>query len=775
MRSALAARKWRAALVVLAFAAAVTLAQTPRPRTPAAPAAKPTPASPANAYVDPTLCATCHQEIAETYAKTGMGRSFHKIDANYPIEPYSGKPFYHEASDSYFSMVQHDGKTFQRRWQIGYDGRETNVEEKSVDYVLGSGNHGRTYLHLTARNGLQQLPLGWYSENGGTWAMLPGFDRPDYPGSERPVHYECFFCHNAYPKIPKANEEDGAEAVYQLPLPNGIDCQRCHGPGERHIRTVGLPNVTPEQIRASIVNPARLTPEREMEDCMQCHLETSSLKLPHSLKRPDRLPFSYIPGQPLENFELAFDREPGKNQRFEVANAAYALRKSQCFLQTQSDANPAKRMRCTTCHDPHNIPRGQEAVTHYNGVCRTCHAADFAATMSAGNHPTNPDCISCHMPKTRTDDAIHIVMTQHFIQRVPPANPLAMKSEYYESDATSYRGEVVPYYPPKPGPTEQNELDIAVAQVKDGANLKQGIPRLAELIRRYHPAESRYYTELAEALHTAGDRAQSEQYFNEALRRAPNSTIIMLEFANAELEWQQFAKAEATLRRAVTLAPRDPVAWGLLGQSLFQQGKGAEAKAALNKALSLDPDLAEPHNYLAAMLVSQGDLDGAEREFRAALRILPGNVEWQANLAGLLASRGSVPEARYLFERAIKLKPDALGPRINYARLLANVNLRSDALAQAQAAVKIGPDSAPAHEVLGVLLADSGDADGGVRELEAAVRLQPDFWRAHYELGATLANKGDIAGATAQLRQAAGGNDPQAKAASLDLLQRLPH
>jgi predicted CXXCH cytochrome family protein len=752
----------RTALLFTILGAAIALAQPQRPR-----------AASANAYVDPALCATCHQEIAETYAKTGMGRSFGKIDADHPIEPFSGKPFYHEASDSYFSMVRHDGRTFQRRWQIGHDGRETNIEEKSVDYVLGSGNHGRTYLHLTARNGLQQLPLGWYSENGGTWAMLPGFDRPDYPGSERPVHYECIFCHSAYPKIPKANEEDGAEAVYQLPLPGSIDCQRCHGPGRNHIETVGRKSVTPEEIRASIVNPARLTPEREMEDCMQCHLETSTLKLPHSLKRLDRLPFSYIPGEPLEKFELTFDREPGKNQRFEVANAAYALRRSQCFLQTQA-SDPAKRMRCTTCHDPHNIPRGQAAVTHYNGVCRTCHAADFTRTVSAGNHPTDPDCISCHMPKRRTDDAVHIVMTDHFIRRDRPADPLAMKAETYESDATSYRGEVVPYYPAKPAPTRQNELDIAVAQVKEGSNLKDGIPRLAALIQRYRPTQPGYYSDLAEAFHLAGDRVQSERYFNEALRRAPKSSVILLQLANAQLEWQQFAKAEATLRRAVALAPRDPVAWGLLGQALFQQGRNAEAKPALDKALALDPDLPEPHNYLAAMLVRQGDLDGAEKEFRAALRILPGNVEWQANLAGLLATRGSIPEARYLFERAIRLKPDAPGPRINYARLLANVNLRSDALAQAQTAVQLASDSAAAHELLGLLLSDSGDAGGALRELQSAVRLQPDFWRAHYELGALLANKGDTAGAVAQLRLAAGGNDPQAKAASLELLKRLP-
>jgi Flp pilus assembly protein TadD len=431
-------------------------------------------------------------------------------------------------------------------------------------------------------------------------------------------------------------------------------------------------------------------------------------------------------------------------------------------------------MRCTTCHDPHNIPRGQEAVTHYNGVCRTCHAADFTRSVTAGNHPTNPDCISCHMEKRRTDDAIHIAMTDHFIRPIPPPDPMAMKPESYEDDATEYRGKVIPFYPAKPAPTEQNELDIALAQVKEGSNLKAGIPRLTELIRRYRPTQPGYYSDLAEALDTAGDRAQSEQYYNEALRRAPNSTVLMLKFANAQIEWQQFAKAEPILRRAVALAPRDPVAWGLLGQALFQQGKSAEAKPALTKALALDPDLAEPHNYLAAMLVRQGDLDGAEKEFRAALQILPGNVDWQANLAGLLASRGSIPEARYLFERALKLTPDALGPRINYARLLANVNLRADALAQAQTAVKVGPDSAAAHELLGVLLGDSGDVDGAIRELNSAVRLQPEFWPAHYELGAALANKGDKAGAAAQLRLAAGGNDPQVKAAAQQLLQRLP-
>ena len=59
-----------------------------------------------------------------------MGRSFAKITPDHPADPAPAKPFYHAASDSYFTMIQRDGKTYQRRWQLDYKGNETNIEEK---------------------------------------------------------------------------------------------------------------------------------------------------------------------------------------------------------------------------------------------------------------------------------------------------------------------------------------------------------------------------------------------------------------------------------------------------------------------------------------------------------------------------------------------------------------------------------------------------------------------------------------------------------------------
>ena len=754
--------KSRRTIAALGIAAAILVAQGAH--------TQPVSTSANNQYVDPALCARCHAEVANNFRKTGMGRSFYRLSSANAIEDFTpGKTFYHQASGSYFAMIERAGKYYQRRWQKGFDGRETNVDEKQVDFVMGSGNHVRAYLHLTSRNTLQQLPLGWYAEKGGTWAMSPGFDRPDYPGSTRVVTYECMFCHNAYPKIPPGHEETGASAEFLQPLPEGIDCQRCHGPGERHIETAARAGAKVEEIRAAIVNPRRLSPDRELDICMQCHLETTTATLPHAIRRLDRGPFSYRPGEPLGDFRLTFDRAEGMGDRFEIAYGAYRMRKSQCFLKSEG------KLRCTTCHDPHNIPRGEAATLRYNAICRDCHRA-LERTAAPGAHTAAANCVSCHMPKRRTDDAVHVVMTDHWIQkRVPAADLLADKPEVPESPATAYHGEVALYYPATLAATEESSLYLALAQILEWSNLKEGLPRLRSLVEKYRPQRAEYYADLAEGFSYAGEPAKAMPYFEEAARHAPGSAIILRKLGSAQMELGQLPKAEATLRRVLVLVPDDAGAWAMLGQVLWRENRNAAAKTALGNGIKLDPELPELHDSLGTLLLAGGDGAAAEVEFREAVRIQPGNAKLQANLGSLLASRGEFPEARYYFAESIRLKPDNAEARLNYGRMLASINETGEAEKQAQAAVQTDARMTGAHQLWGALLATRGDLDGAERELRTAVLLQPDLFRAQFELGVVLGRKRDFAGAEEHLRIAAQGTDPEAKASAQQLLQRLGH
>jgi tetratricopeptide (TPR) repeat protein len=701
--------------------------------------------------VDSKLCNGCHAEIYRTYRNTGMARSFYRVTAGTTQE---AKPFYHSRTRAYYSMVERDGKYYQRRWQLDRNGREAYLEEWQTDYVMGSGNHVRTFLHKSENGMLVELPLAWYSENGGYWAMNPGYDT-DHFITPRKIAYECMFCHNAYPKIPSGHDRANSVPVYTGPLPEGIDCQRCHGAGAMHVQ-LAQSKGSADELRKAIVNPARLTGDRQMEVCMQCHLQTTSLRLPAAVRRFDRGPFSYRAGEPLAGFMLFFDRAAEPQPKFEIVSSVVRLRKSRCFLESKG------AMTCLTCHDPHNIPRGKEASNHYNAACRTCH------NMTPANHTSAPDCIACHMPKRRTDDVVHAVMTDHLIQRRPPENLLAELPETHETDATAYHGEVLSYYP-----TRVDSLYLAVAQVEHGSNLNRGIERLASEIEKQKPARAEYYFQLGEAWRSKGDAPKAIAAYGQASQRDPVSAWILRRLADALIAANQRSRAATILTRAVQAAPDDARGWYALGELDAESGHQAAAITAFRKAIRLDSDLPDAYNSLGSTLAESGALPEAEQDFRSALRIQPDHAEAQANLGILLASKDQLPEAIDHFEASLRSKPDNTTTRCNYAIALARLNRPEEGEHQLRLAIETNPNLPEAHDILGGLLKNEGRTDAAIREYREAIRVRPSYSRAYLDLGITLAEIGDLAGATEDLKNAAGGNDPGVKQSALQVLKQI--
>jgi len=701
-------------------------------------------------YVDSKVCARCHREIAEAYARTGMGRSFVRPAATNTVEDYdsaAARDFYHAPSDTHFAMLRRGGEYFQRRWQTGLDGQIINLEELRVDYVMGSGNHARSYLHRTARGTLIELPLGWYAEHA-RWDMSPGSDS-DRPRTRRFISYKCMFCHNAVPQIPAGYDAPGSDPVYEGNLPEGIDCQRCHGPGEQHVRVVTTPGGTPEAVRASIVNPARLSPERRNEVCMQCHLETTSGPIPSWVVRFDRGPFSFRPGEPLGDFAVAFDHAPGTGHdaKFEAVSSVYRLRQSNCFRQSEG------RLACDTCHDPHRVS------ARYSAACRQCHTQ-----IAAAKHPSGNDCAGCHMPKRRAEDTPGMVMTDHRIVPRPPPGDLV--AEFREHAADEYRGPVVPYYPDPLPATPLNALYRAVAQVGLGNNVERGMPDLVREIAAQRPRNSEFYMVLGDGWLALGKPRDAIDAYRQAAQLAPASPRPLRSLAEALRQDGQTAAAGEVINRAIAVAPRDAVTW-------HQAGTLASDAEKVRKAIELDPSLPGPSRTLAEILVGAGQLDAALAAARDAMRIDPyDGMAW--DFAGrALAAKGEWRESFFDFERAVRLRPKDATCSYDFALALVRGDRFDEAQTRAEAAITADPAFADAYELLGGLYLRNRRTADAVRSYRRLLELRPDSPRAHLRLGNALAALGDLAAAAEELRRAAAGSDSAVAAQAAEALRRI--
>ena len=193
---------------------------------------------------------------------------------------------------------------------------------------------------------------------------------------------------------------------------------------------------------------------------MECHLSTSGSQDKNISVRFNRSVFSYRPGQPLSDYKLYFDVAGNQNQNgFEIADAAYRLRMSRCFRQSQ--------MTCLTCHDPHVESHSKQTEANYVKVCERCHQG----VVHKAALPKTETCVSCHMPRRRGEFATHIVLTDHYIQREKPARRPA-------GAARTARGFIqqqdmlAPYYPEKLRDNSDDQLYRAIVESENSANLQ---------------------------------------------------------------------------------------------------------------------------------------------------------------------------------------------------------------------------------------------------------------------------------------------------------------
>jgi predicted CXXCH cytochrome family protein len=652
-----------AGLGLLALATTVGIGAADRPAAGGSAAEPVVTTGAAPGYVADRVCASCHAEIARTYPQIGMARSFYRPRAATSSEDFGRPPglarFDHPASHQSFAMERRGDRLFFKRWQTAADGRPINVFEQEVDWVLGSGNHARTYLYRTPQGELYQLPIAWYTQEG-RWGMAPGYDRPDHEGVLRRVRRECMFCHDGYPEVAAGSDAYGAPQVYPERLPEGLGCQRCHGPGGEHVRRAAGGTEARETIRAAIVNPARLAGTLGDDVCNQCHLQPA-VALPR-VRRFGRGEYSYRPGEPLSGYLVHTDLTDdgggsgGGEERFEINHHAYRLRQSRCFVAS------AGKLHCWTCHDPHRRLARAELAARVRTACLACHgsgAGTVGGTATSCKRPGTPaapaadtaDCASCHMPQRRPRDVVHVVMTDHRIQRRPGGPELTAP----RAEADPLLPGVRLYDPERGDLGEAGEIYRNLAAIRTGA-FPDAVDRLERLL----------------APLAASARASAAEPW--------------LELATAEIKEQRFAAAERTLGVVLARSPDHPQALARLGVVLAALGRPREAEERWRQALALPGKTVD-------------------------------RTELRFNLGLLYAGQGRTAEAVPLFEQALAARSNLVAGWVQLGNATARLDRLDRAAASYRRALELDPSQTEAYLGLGAVLLRQGKREEAQRIL----------------------------------------------------------
>ncbi|HEY3988348.1 MAG TPA: multiheme c-type cytochrome [Acidobacteriaceae bacterium] len=517
------------------------------------------------------MCAGCHRAIYERYEATPMARA-----SGAAMDGLMEGNFTHAASGVHYRIFARDGAAWLSyvRQATAPDGYLSG--EVKLAYFIGSNTRGRTYLF--ERDGYWfETPVNWYAKKL-VWDMAPNFlDAREMPLT-LPVDANCLHCHVTGVAAALAGARNHFAAAPFVR--GGIGCASCHGDAAEHVRTRG---------KAAVLNPAKLNAVRRDSVCLQCHLEgeTAVYRLGHSLA-------NYKPGEALFDSVSYFVHEG------EVGPNGRATSQYEALLQSACKRASGDRMTCTTCHDPHaseTTATPAERVAYYRAKCLSCHTG---AKFRTAHHAEQPDCASCHMPRSKSEDIAHEQVTDHRIQIVNAASQ-SPRGTAIEGAAKSQT--LVPIGEEK---TSDRELGLAYAQMAQRGDRVSG-ERALELLRKAEALEAmtakdaELHTELGFLEQRAGDIHTADREYRAALAADPNDGTARGDMAVLFAGTGDYATAVRLWQRVFDADPMQAAAGYNLAVGQCRLGQKEDAEATLKRLLRFAPDDRRARTFAVAL------------------------------------------------------------------------------------------------------------------------------------------------------------------------------
>lgn len=627
-------------------------------------------------YVGIKTCRLCHQEIYNTFIETGMGKSFAGATKEKSSADFVHSLIYDKYSDFYYKSYwgKNDSLYFKEFRLQGKDTIYQRIER--CDYIIGSGHH--TNSHMQNINGhFNQMPMTFYTQKK-QWDLPPGFENGINTRFTRKIGLECMSCHNSYPEFVL-----GSENKYNH-VDEGINCERCHGPGSVHVqqRSTGSKIDTTNYIDYSIVNPSKLTINLQFDVCQRCHLQGNAI-----LKEGKSF-YDFKPGMKLSDYISVFlPKYANADDEFIMASHADRLKMSQCFIKSFNPETAKNKLKpykdaltCVTCHNPHVSVKvtGSEV---FNAACKNCHRQDGKSTLlctdkdviaaqknsSPITHNSKLNCVSCHMPKSGSIDIPHVTVHDHFIRK-----PISKK--------------------------EKEKIKTFLGLFAINEKTPDSLTKVKAYINQYEKFEQKnYYLDSAMKYLSA----KSLRNFDAIIQLY----FLKNDFSSAISLVTKFGKEELVKNRLNKPSYDNQHAWTCyrIAECYNYQNKTSEAILFLEQADKLAPFVPEFTDKLATAYAVIGNIKMARQYFEQALKENPKYVPAIANYGFLYLSEGNVAMAEQLYNKALALDPDNEDALMDMAGFYNFKGKTKEAMELLKQVIKKYPNNKKAPEILKAL------------------------------------------------------------------------
>lgn len=570
-------------------------------------------------YVGKETCKQCHFEIYTSFMETGMGKSMQQ-----PIKENSDISELFAVFDSdknlFYKPFWKNDSIWLHEFRLSDKDTIHSIKRK-VNYIIGSGHH--TNSHLFEINGyVHQMPYTFYTQKQ-IADLPPGFENGNNTRFNREIGIECMSCHNAYP-----HHVEGSTNKYAF-IPTGIDCERCHGPGELHVKQKqqGVLVDTTKYIDYSIVNPKRLDLNLQFELCQRCHLQGTAIL------QEGKTFLDFKPGQHLSEVLDVYIPKYKNDDSFIMASHSDRLQQSACFS--------SEKISCTTCHNPHKSVRTL-TENYFDRKCMQCHDV-------CSQEDNVSDCISCHMPKSSSIDIPHISITDHKI---------GVHKKYKTQEIREFLGlfsinnsnptnlSKAKAYLKRFEAFEQNPIYLDSAKMYlDKLNTKEAYNAFIQ----YHYLKSDYqsiinyamqfeehaftpsqdlaltFSRIAESYSLFEMYEESIGYYKKAINLAPYKLQFQLKIGAIYTKLRKFDLATEYFENIINMHPYQKEAYSNLGYLSIQNQQYLLAERYLKQAINLDPDYIKAYENISLLYLHTEKNDSARMYLSKILEIAPNN------------------------------------------------------------------------------------------------------------------------------------------------------